>query len=381
MYPLLGGWSAACAVALRLVIMLYFHPSGLESSSDGGRGLELLITGLPSPNAQSEWHSHPCPSPPHRASVTPAMNIRPSPSTWGWPFPLDDRSPRLQVDKTTAAFADVVREGRQVDALLQTVDARVRSHPKSRRRFIAFQKRSRRNMNNKPDVQQRDILTEATVGRAQTDFWLPPSSNAIGPESSRSATFKMPSTLLHLAWIRQLAVRWLNPPVVDVLGRGAYTSPLTRAGHDCPLVGMCILSGYLEGGEETLLNYSNSLSSASESEPEDDDRRRSFVKFCSSTNPRKIWEKNGPYQRKYTRFFAKNTYRICQKIIFGPISVPISSAWDTVMYIDILLEGAPDDIGLMILPTPDCIQPTFFVSTSIAFDSNSIDLLNLFQLL
>ncbi|KAJ7913087.1 hypothetical protein B0H13DRAFT_2326725 [Mycena leptocephala] len=40
----------------------------------------------------------------------------------------------------------------------------------------------------------------------------------------------MPSTLLHLAWIRQLAVRWLNPPVVDGLGRGAYTSPLTRAG-------------------------------------------------------------------------------------------------------------------------------------------------------
>ncbi|KAJ7928694.1 hypothetical protein B0H13DRAFT_2311318 [Mycena leptocephala] len=38
--------------------------------------------------------------------------------------------------------------------------------------------------------------------------------------------FKMPSTLLHLAWIRQLAVRWLNPPVVDVLGRGADHSSI-----------------------------------------------------------------------------------------------------------------------------------------------------------
>ncbi|KAJ7914678.1 hypothetical protein B0H13DRAFT_2460114 [Mycena leptocephala] len=40
----------------------------------------------------------------------------------------------------------------------------------------------------------------------------------------------MPSTLLHREWIEQLAVRWLTPPVVDVLERGAYTSPLTRAG-------------------------------------------------------------------------------------------------------------------------------------------------------
>ncbi|KAJ7901479.1 hypothetical protein B0H13DRAFT_1882989 [Mycena leptocephala] len=38
----------------------------------------------------------------------------------------------------------------------------------------------------------------------------------------------MPSTLLHREWIEQLAVRWLTPPVVDVLERGAYTSPLTR---------------------------------------------------------------------------------------------------------------------------------------------------------
>ncbi|KAJ7861955.1 hypothetical protein B0H13DRAFT_1900307 [Mycena leptocephala] len=123
--------------------------------------------------------------------------------------PLDDRSPRLQVDIMVIYISPSPRR--------QTI-----------RRFIAFKKRSRRNMNNKPDVQQKDILTEATVRRAQTDFWLPPSSNAIGPESSRSATFKMPSTLLHLAWIRQFAVRWLTPPVVDVLGRGAYTS-LTRA--------------------------------------------------------------------------------------------------------------------------------------------------------
>ncbi|KAJ7456381.1 hypothetical protein B0H11DRAFT_1925706 [Mycena galericulata] len=80
-----------------------------------------------------------------------------------------------------------------------------------------------RNMNNKPDGHQTNILKpgkEATVGRAQTDFWLPPSSNAMGPESSRSATFKMSSMLLHREWIEQLAVRWLTPPVVDVLERG-----------------------------------------------------------------------------------------------------------------------------------------------------------------
>jgi hypothetical protein len=82
---------------------------------------------------------------------------------------------------------------------------------------------SRRSADRHPETRQRSYC------RSGTD-WLPPSSNAIGPESSRSATFKMPSTLLHLAWIEQLAVRWLTPPVVDVLERGAYTSPLTRAG-------------------------------------------------------------------------------------------------------------------------------------------------------
>ncbi|KAJ7939578.1 hypothetical protein B0H13DRAFT_1850361 [Mycena leptocephala] len=369
MYPLLGGWSAACAVALQLVIMLYFHPSGLESSSDGGlydrcfpsvtililifAPAELLQPGdsdsnpiYPTGNYSSPASLHPTPnrsgipiharlprtghqSPrqAHDLAITfkqsaQAMNIRPSPSIWGWPFPH---------------WMTVPPGCRQTKTVQEE------------------------HMNNKPDVQQRDILTEATVGRAQTDFWLPPSSNAIGPESSRSATFKMPSTLLHLAWIRQLAVRWLNPPVVDALGRGAYTSPLTRAarlanlpppcrgveacdpwapagpeiyqgglngqitvtnpvrrnaglvertinqscfganmleffmrfisdghwdsarfrpplGHDYPLVGMCNLSGYLEGGEETLLKapYSTSLSSESAfvgQRPDDDARK------------------------------------------------------------------------------------------------------------
>ncbi|KAJ7939442.1 hypothetical protein B0H13DRAFT_1850735 [Mycena leptocephala] len=148
MYPVLGGLSAACTVALQLVNVV-FPPRGVEGWSDGGRGLE------------------------------------------GWSFPPSD-----------------------VTGMVNMVI------------YI-----SRGNMNNKPDGHQTNILKqgkEATVGRAQTVFWLPPSSNAIGPESSR-ATFKMPSTLLHREWIGQLAVRWLTPPVVDVLERGAYTSPLTRA--------------------------------------------------------------------------------------------------------------------------------------------------------
>ncbi|KAJ7897447.1 hypothetical protein B0H13DRAFT_1884646 [Mycena leptocephala] len=53
---------------------------------------------------------------------------------------------------------------------------------------------------------------------------------------------------------------------------------LFDVGHDYPLVGMCTLSGYLEGGEETLLKapYSTSLSSESAfvgRRPDDDARK------------------------------------------------------------------------------------------------------------
>ncbi|KAJ7936436.1 hypothetical protein B0H13DRAFT_1853497 [Mycena leptocephala] len=179
MHPFLGGLSTACAVALQLNFFVV-----------------ILQTPLPCPQFRTaplitfaRLYFHPSGS-----KVGVAEAWKPSPSVWGWQF-------LLRTVRGWPSIAMVI--------------------------YI-----SRENMNNKPDGHQTDILEpgkEATVGRAQTDFWLPPSSNAIGPELSRSATFKMPSMLLHREWIEQLTVRWLTPPVVDVLERGAYTSPLKQA--------------------------------------------------------------------------------------------------------------------------------------------------------
>ncbi|KAJ7803291.1 hypothetical protein B0H14DRAFT_2613588 [Mycena olivaceomarginata] len=121
MYPLLGGWSAACAVALQLVIMLYFHPLGLEISSDGGQGLtpSTWLFGLES-HVGIILHRSPFTQRPIRVAFT-SMPVSPAqgishpgneysaiPIEMGMAIPpLDDRSPRPQVDKTTAAFTDV----------------------------------------------------------------------------------------------------------------------------------------------------------------------------------------------------------------------------------------------------------------------------------
>ncbi|KAJ7918231.1 hypothetical protein B0H13DRAFT_1869556 [Mycena leptocephala] len=69
MYPLLGGWSAACAVALRLVIMLYFHPQGWKVRVMVAEASELLQPGYsdsnpihPTGNYSSLTSLHPTPN-------------------------------------------------------------------------------------------------------------------------------------------------------------------------------------------------------------------------------------------------------------------------------------------------------------------------------
>ncbi|KAJ7448819.1 hypothetical protein B0H11DRAFT_2332808 [Mycena galericulata] len=61
---------------------------------------------------------------------------------------------------------------------------------------------------------EKSVTASSGKRGERSEFWH--TSSAIGPESSRSATFKMPSTLPHLTWLEQLAVRW-SQPVVDVL--------------------------------------------------------------------------------------------------------------------------------------------------------------------